>query len=346
VNKGLLVAAAALLLLAPALDAGDEGGRDHVLKAAIEAMHQERFDDALAGADELRRRFPDDPAGPLLAANIHQTFMRDYRVRDREPEFEAALAEGERLAEAALARGATAEAYFARGTARGYRMLHAYRRGATLAALRGALASAGDMKRALAADPTLVDPMLGLALFDYWKSVKLPFGLFGDRLGAVERLQTVWSDGRFLGVDGAYALQTVLYREEDAAAALEVNDWLFARFPTSPVCLYQRALILEALDRRGPALAVWDALVAHIEASGRPSQGFLAECQLHRALLLRAGGAEADARRALERARAHARARVTDHELEGPLEDFDHVLGRIVALTREKPRRPQATAKT
>jgi hypothetical protein len=332
----MLIALALAALLPGAAAAGED--RDRRLRDALEALHQERFESALTGAQELRRLFPEDAAGPLLAANVHQTMMRDYRLRDREREFEAALAEGERLAGQALARSPSAEAFFARGTARGYRMLHAYRRGATVAALRGALGSVGDMKRALAHDPGQVDPLLGLALFDYWKAVKLPFGLFGNRSGAVERLLTVWSDGRFLGVDGAYALQTVLYREGDAAAAFEVNEWLYARYPTSPACLYHRALILEALQRTQDALAAWDALVAHIEASGRVSQGFLAECHLHRALLLRAGGSEAGARAALERARAHARSRVTAEEMEGPLEGSEQVLARIVALARELPR--------
>jgi tetratricopeptide (TPR) repeat protein len=304
--------------------------RDALVRRALGELHEERFDEALASAERLRSLWPRHPAGSLMAANVHQTMMRDYRRRDREALFEAAIAEGERLAEDLVRERPDAEAHFARGTARAYRSLHLSRRGSWLPALRGALRAVGDMKTAHKLDPGFVDPLLALGLHDYWKAVKVPLGLLGgSRRRAIERLQVVWSGGRYLSVEAAYALQTMHYREGDHASALRANDWLYARFPRNPVCLYHRALVLEALGRGPEALAAWDRLVEHLTANGSASQGFLAECRLHRAELLARSGARAAARQALEAAAGHAARRSAALELEGPLEDFDAVQGRI-----------------
>jgi hypothetical protein len=160
--------------------------------------------------------------------------------------------------------------------------------------------------------------------------VKVPLGLLGgSRSRATDRLQLVWARGRYLSVEAAYGLQTMHHREGDHAAALRVNDWLHARYPRNPVCLYHRALILEALGRDGDALEVWDRLVARIVSTAAPSQGFLAECHLHRAELLARAGSPAEARRALETAAAHAARRTAAAELEGPLADFGAIQDRI-----------------
>jgi len=115
-----------LLFLAsqPAVLAFAAGAREEeriaLVRLALEALHRESFEEALATAAELSAGFPDDPAGALSRANVYQTMMRDYRNRDHEGQFMAALAEGQRLADEAVRSRADAEAYFGRATARGY----------------------------------------------------------------------------------------------------------------------------------------------------------------------------------------------------------------------------------
>jgi tetratricopeptide (TPR) repeat protein len=316
--------------------AEDVSDRDTLVRRALGELHEERFDEALATAERMRHLWPRDPAGALMVANVHQTVMRDYRLRDREALFESAIAEGERLAEQRVGERPDADAHFARGTARAYRALHRSRQGAWLAALRGALSAIGDMKTAHRLDPGFADPLLAMGLHDYWKAVKIPLGLLGGSRGrAMERLQTVWTSGRYLTVEAAYALQTTLYREGDPVAALRVNEWLYARYPRNPVCLYHRALILEALGREAEALVIWDRLVERISASATPSHGFLAECHLHRAELLARWGSPSDARRELETASRQAALRGAAAELEGPLEDSGEIHDRIRRRLRE-----------
>jgi tetratricopeptide (TPR) repeat protein len=334
--KTRALALLAALATMPFAAAGEEDApRDELVRLAMDELHRERFEDALAKAAELRRRFPADPAGPLTEANVYQTMMRDYRLRDHEPEFMQALAEARQLADEGVRSHPDAEAFFARATARGYIAIHDYRCGRFLPALAHGLRCLGDMNQAARLDPDFVDPQLALALHDYWKGRKLGI-LFGDRRGgAIARMETVWKQGRYLSVEAAYGLTAVLQLEGALEHALEVSNWLHARFPDNPANLYHRARILEGLERPAEALSLWDRLVERLLASGRVSHGFLAECHLRRArlLMLTAGtSSQEDAKSALSLARQHARERDPQIEMEGPLEGFEKLQEQIARL--------------
>jgi tetratricopeptide (TPR) repeat protein len=311
--------------------------RTALVRRSLDELHHERFESALQAAAELRARFPADAAGALAEANVYQTMMRDYRVRDHEPEFQAALAEARRLAELEVQARPDAESFFTRGTAQGYVAIHDSRCGRWLAALKHGLRCLGDMERAAALDPGFVDAQLPSALHDYWKSRKLGFLFGGRRAGAIARMERVWREGRYLTVEAAYSLSAVLQGEGQLERALDVNGWLHERFPENPVGLYHRARILEGLERREPALENWQRLLARLVASGRVSHGFLAECHLRRARLLaelssddtRSDGPAATA---LALASEHARLRDPEREMDGPFEEFDDLQKAIARL--------------
>jgi tetratricopeptide (TPR) repeat protein len=327
---------ATVLLAAPVQDAQfaavEDAGRRALVRQALDDLHHEQFDAALEAAAELCRRYPGDPAGPLAAANVYQTRMRDYRVRDHEPEFLAALQEARRLAEARVRLRPDAEAFFARGTVQGYVAIHDARSGRWFPALRNGLRCLGDMERALELDPSLVDAELPMALHDYWKSRKLGLFFGGRRPGAILRMERVSREARYLGVEAAYSLVTVLQGEGRYDEALRMSDWLSERFPANPVALYHRARILEKLGRPIEALRVWDDLVERLSASGRTSHGFLAECHLHRAQIQAAGGGTDRAIDSIRLAQAHAAQRDPRLEMEGPFEDFDEIRTAIARL--------------
>ena len=335
----LAIAALLAVLGVPPGDAagGEEPSRTALVRRALDELHHERFEAALRTAAELRERFPADAAGRLAEANVYQTMMRDYRVRDHEAEFQAALQESQRLAEVEVRSRPNAEAFFARGTAQGYVAIHDSRCGRWLAALKNGLRCLGDMERASRLDAGFVDPQLPGALHDYWKSRTLGFLFGGRRAGAIARMELVWREGRYLTVEAAYSLSAVLQGEGQLERALAVNDWLHERFPENPVCLYHRARILEGLGRREEALQTWQRLVARLVASGRISHGFLAECHLRRARLLAAlqgtgTASDGQAATALALASDHARQRDPQLEMDGPFEEFDAVRDAIVRL--------------
>jgi hypothetical protein len=157
----------------------------------------------------------------------------------------------------------------------------------------------------------------------------------------VQRLESVRRNGRYLQVEAAYSLQTVHLREGRYAEALEVNAGLTARFPDNPIGLYHRGLILEGLRLPAEALLAWEGLARRIESHSLPSEGFLAECHLHRARLHRqlalsdgAAGHARHAAAALALARAHASRRDARRELEGPFERFEQIRKAIATMSR------------
>jgi len=231
------------------------------------------------------------------------------------------------------------------GTGRGYRGLHRFRRGEWAAGFRDAVLALNAMERALQRDATLVDPYLALGVYEYWKSAKLNFagGLFADkRQQAIAALEQVRQQGRYVAVDAAYSLQTIHIHEENYAQALEINNWLLQRFPQNVSALYHRGLILEKLDRVAEALAVWENVISRIRAFMQASDGYLAECHLHRAQLSERLPAAASARGtnenvilALQHACAHARQRVAEKELEGPLASFREIKKAIDEMVKK-----------
>lgn len=322
-------------LLATAADGS--AGRDDLVRQTLAELHEGRFEDALRTSARLRELYPEDSAGALGAANVYQTMMRDFRVRAFEREFTAMLAEAQALSEHHFKRRPSPEAAFCRGTARVYKAVHRFTRGEWVGAFLDAVAGMRDMRRAAEQDATFVDPLLALAVHDYWKAERLGLGLglfSGGRKLAVERLQVVQAQGRFLRVEASYALQTILFKEGRLVPALALNDSLLARFPDNPVALYHRGLILEGLSRRDDALAVWDGLVARLHAFPHQSDGFLAECHLHRALLLEASGRPAESRTALAQAKEYVCRRDAARELEGPLVRAEKVRNSVNGLAR------------
>lgn len=332
--------AVTLVLLVPATPLrAQDADRDALLRRALEEVNRGRFDAALGTAAELRRLFPDDPAGSLAAANAYQTLMRDHRRRDYEADFESTIAQAETLAEARALAAPTAEAFFALGTARGYRAVHRARRGGWLPALKEGRRALHDMEHALELDPGFADPLLSLGLYDYWKSRKLSLGIglfAGRRRRAIERLETVWASGRYFSISAAYSLVAIYLQEGDLARAEQASGWLLERYPDNPVSLYYRALVLEKLRRPEAALAVWDEVARGLLAFERLSDGFLAECHLHRAQLYERLGNAAGARSALLLAARHARERDAAAEMEGPLEDFEAVRARIDRMIEDE----------
>jgi tetratricopeptide (TPR) repeat protein len=216
--------------------------REQLLQRGLDQLHREEFDSALAAGAELRRSWPDDPAGYLNAANVYQTMMRDYRVRSFEAQFDTMINRAVQVAEFQARKNPTAEMFFAVGSARGYQALHRFRRGEWMPALRDGVIALNAMNQALARDPEFVDPGLALALYEYWKSLKLDFGLgifSRKREFAIRLLEKIWREARYVSVDAAYSLQTIHLRKGDYARALEINNWLHERFPRNPICLNQ-----------------------------------------------------------------------------------------------------------
>ncbi|MGH7597009.1 MAG: tetratricopeptide repeat protein [bacterium] len=306
--------------------------RSQLLQRAFDRLHHEQYDSALADCAQLRQLYPDDPAGYLMAATIYQTMMRLYRVRIFETPFESMSRRAEELAEKQTRHHASAEGWFMLGSAKGNLALHRTHRGEWTGALRDAVLALHAMKRAMQLDPNFVDPGIALALYEYWKSKKLGMGLglfAGNRKAAFALLEKVRAQGRYLARAAAFALQDLYMHEGEYQHALKINEELYAALPTHPSVLHHRAVILEKLQRPKEALAAWEQLAERLQAFQRPSHGFLAECQLHRAKLLEAlqvsttdETATLKISSALNLAASHIQQCDKTFEMEGPVDNF------------------------
>lgn len=334
-----------LFFVLPNAQAQAPDRRESLIQRSFAQLQAGQFDSGLAACAELRRFWPDDPAGYLLAANIYQTMMRDYRVRLFEANFDSLIKSAVQLADKQVSKRATPEMLFMLGSSRGYRGLHRFRCGEWGAGFRDALLSLHAMERALRMDPSFVDPGLGVALYEYWKSAKLDFGLgmlAHKRAAAIAALEDIRRRGRYLAIDATYALQTIRVHEKDYAKALEINSWLYEHFPHNISTLYHRGLILEKLDRPAEALAAWDTLVQRLHDFSPVSDGFLAECHLHRAQLnerlKQLASTEPENEHvlvALQSAHTHAQQRRAAVELEGPLASFDDINKAIKQMVKK-----------
>ncbi len=310
--------------------------RSHLVQRTFDHLHHEHYDSAFALCDELRVLLPDDPTGDVMAATIYQGMMRVYRVRIFEAAMDSLSRRGEQLAQKHARKANTAEAWFMLGSAKGNLALHRFNRGEWAGGLQDAILALNAMKQARQRDRDFVDPDLALALYEYWKSKKLGMGIglfSGGRKEALRLLAVVQAKARYVGRDAELTLQDLYMHEGEYPRALALNEKLLPQLPRNASVLYHRGVLLEKVGRGEEALPVWEKLYERIQAFPRPSQAFLAECQLHRARILQgAPASELQVVAALDLAAMHMQRCDRALEMAGPFENFEELHKAIRAL--------------
>ena len=313
--------------------------RQQLLQRTFDELHHERYDSAFALCAELRALSPEDPSGDIMAASVYQAMMRVYRVRAFEAQFDSLCRRGEQFAQKYARKENTADAWFMLGSAKGNLALHRFNRGEWAGGLQDAIQALNAMKQARQRDREFYDPDLALGLYEYWKSKKLGMGvgLFsGSRKEALRMLEAVQAKARYVARDAELTLQDLYMHEGDFARALAINESLLPQLPLNASVLYHRAILLEKVGREPEALSVWEKLYERIQKFPRPSQSFLAECQLHRARIFQKTNAASTAiRGALDAAATHMQHVDRKIEMTGPFENFDEMNNSIRTLTAQ-----------
>ncbi len=315
--------------------------RSHLLQRTFDELHQERYDSAFAICAELRVLLPDDPTGDVMAASVYQAMMRVYRVRIFEAELDSLSRRAERLAQKHARKTNTAEAWFMLGSAKGNLALQRFNRGEWAGGLQDAILALNAMKQARQRDRNFFDPYLALGLYEYWKSKKLGMGMglfAGGRKEALRMLEAAQSKARYVGRDAALTLQDLYMHEGEYARALALNETLLPELPQNASVLYHRAVLLEKVGRSEEALPVWENLHVRVQSFRRPSYAFMAECQLHRARILKSINAEPEKIvAALDLAAADMQQCDRALEMSGPFENFDALNKAIRTLRTQHP---------
>lgn len=329
----LLVSLCCSLLIAQTPNANEyKTVRDSIIQQTILLTHQEKYDSVFKNADQLIEKFPQDPSGYFLKANAYQTRMRDYRVNIYEAEFDSLINLAVEISKHAVERNPIAENYFLYGASEGYRCLYRFRTGKWLKAIGAAIKSSKMLHKALEKNPDFVDPLLGLAVYDYGKSKVqlLGVGLFSDKTEQIiNDLNKVYEQSRFLSFNALFSLQ-LIYCDADSIEKLkEVNKKLILKFPNHPVCHYYRALALEELDSLQEARENWLFVLNKIENFDPSSNNYLAECNYHLAKIAYLQGEKTQARAYIREAARHIRQYKEEEEINGALYTYDDIRKQI-----------------
>lgn len=312
--------------------ARDNTVRDSLIQKTIRNIQMEKYDTVFKLTQLLREKFPNDPSGYFLTADAYQTIMRDYRVRIYEAEFDSLINLSVEISKQAVEENPIAENYFIYGASEGYRCLHWFRSGNWLKAIGAAIQTLKMLRKAQELDLDFVDPLLGLALYDYGKSKAqlLGLSLFSDKSEQIiENLNKVYRQSRFLSINALFTLQLVYFETAQFDKVRGVNAKLLTLFPQHPLCQYYRALTLEEQDSLQAAKQSWLNVMNKIESFNPSSNNYLAECNYHLSKIAYKSGQLGKARAYIREAARYIRQYREEEELNGALYTFDDIKDRI-----------------
>ena len=228
--------------------------------------------------------YPKNPAGYYYLAALYQTIMRNYRVRDFEPQFEKFIDLAIKRGKEAMANDRNnAVAYMYFGNARGHRGVHKINQQKFFRGFIDGLKGASCLSKSIELDPTLYDAYYGAGIYHYWRSAKskafwfLPF--IGDnRQRGIEEIRLSIQKGKHSEIEGKYALVSIYYNEKNYEQAYQLNQQLYQLFPCNPAAMYMKGLIEERQGKWQEAQQTFQQLLSHLLASKYKSLGYQAEC--------------------------------------------------------------------
>jgi len=238
------------------------------LLSGQELIYSGRFEAARHYFGDLAAQHPSETAPRVLEASAliwwgEAAGEEMFRADTIDVLLDDAVARGEAAVQAAGADSAAlAQALFWLGTALGYHARQAELRGDMLAASRHAKAMRRVLERALAADASCADCLLGLGVYDYAlaragavsRLMARIIGLGGGQLArGLDRIRRSAEGGVFTRWESRWVYGNALLREGERDASLReegrrIIGELAARFPDNQA--FRR--ILEGGDRTGP----------------------------------------------------------------------------------------------
>ncbi len=306
-----------------------------LIKNTMELLNQGKHDSVLAICNQLMKNHPESPSGYFLAADAYETMNRDFRLKTYRAPFDSLIRLAVTRAEAKLAQDPTSYNYFSSGIVKSYYCLALFQAGHYIKAIKTAENGISLLRKSHALEPDFVDPLMGIAAYEYHKS-KLLFGLLGgSEKEAIAKFKKVVKLGRYISTNAAYSLQAIYFENAQYDSALIINDQLFLKYPENPSCLYLRALLLEHVQRLPEALQIWNRLIAVVSAPQPGSNGYLAECHYHVASIHRRLDQANSAWVSLMQAARFAANRQADAELEGSHVKFKEIKSDINKALRE-----------
>jgi hypothetical protein len=233
-----------ILLLAAAGNAlYDDPVADRLIRTASDATYHLRLSEARSAAQELQQRYPDHPAGFLIAAETywweaqedpHNGKIEDtyYRIQKLAEDKAEAAAKGGKYSKAeVLAYLASAHASYAR--------FEVTQKESYYHALRAGLRAHKYAEQVYALDKEYYDIYVGLGAFNYFAGT-LPgvikpfawlFGAHGDKDLGVEQLRIAMEKARYSRTEARIVYYTALLSAKEYSASFPVLEKLMLDYP-------------------------------------------------------------------------------------------------------------------
>ena len=291
-----------------------------------------QYKEAEATYKKVISLYPKNPAGYYYLADLYQMIMRNYRVRDFEPQFEKFIDLTIEVAEEALKNNHNnAVAYMYLGDARGHRGVQRINQHKFFRGFMDGLKGASYLEKAIELDPTLYDAYYGAGIYHYWRSAKskafwfLPF--IGDnRQKGIDEIWLSIQKGKHSEIEGKFALVSIYYDEQDYKKSYQLNQQLRQLFPDNPAAIYMQGLIEEKQGKWQEAQQTFQQLLSHLLASKCKSLGYQAECHYRIAFYLSQEGQFDKAIKECEIALKLGEQRNASEELEDALSNTEDIL--------------------
>ena len=256
---------------------------DSTIRAGIDLVHKEKFNEAIAEFGKLIQKYPDAPVGYFFIAASYQSLIDDYRNENYKKDFEqyvdTAIAKGQRKTDI---DSSSAEDHFYLGGSYGYRGIYKSFRGDWWGAFKDARKAKSHLDEALRINSELYDCYFGLGAYHYWGSIKsrifwwLPF-IGDDREKGIEQYKLAAEKGRYAVDEAKYGLLRVYIEEKRYQEALALAEALKSINPDDPFLLWMTGQAYMGLGNWDEALKDYQRLLEYFKSS--PYYDLMAEVE-------------------------------------------------------------------
>jgi len=271
------------------------------VRAGIDLAANDHFAETESLFQRLTDTYPNSPIGPLFRAAAIHAEMLDLESPERYPEFALWLRRAHFLSSQWRERDPlNAEPELLLGIAEGYDAVYESRWGGWFAALKKGLRSKNRFNDAFSKDSTLIDALIGIGNYDYWKADKtdvinwLPM-IPDNRKKGLEALHQVAVSGVICRAAARGSLVWALINEGRYDEALAHADTLALEAPEGKAPLWMKGSANFRLYRWEEALALYQEIAERIESTGAGNYFNLIECAYFEAQCLYGAGRYAEA---------------------------------------------------
>jgi hypothetical protein len=225
----------------------DDPSADRLVHSAIDATYMLRLNDARVAARELQQRFPDHPAGFLIAAD---TYWWEAQMNPGNKQIESSYYQAQKVAEAKAESAIKAGKYYKpellaylASVHGSYARFQVTQKDSYFSALRAGLKAHKYAEEAFALDKNYHDVYVELGAFNYFAGT-LPsmikpfawlFGAHGDKDLGIEQLQTAMEKSRYSKTEARIVFYSALLANKEYAAAFPVLERLMTDYPDNQV---------------------------------------------------------------------------------------------------------------